>query len=82
MLSRREFLQLAAKAGVATVVLPGCKPGGVAGADADGISVNDVHSHLNPTRVRRIVRPESSDALQAVVRAARAEGRAVSIAGG
>ena len=51
-------------------------------SDADGISVNDVHSHLNPTRVRRIVRPESSDGVQAAVRAAIAEGRAVSIAGG
>ena len=82
MPSRRDFLHLAARAGVAAVVLPGCKPRGLASTDADGISVNDVHSHLNPTRVRRIVRPESSDAMQAVVRAARAEGRAVSIAGG
>jgi hypothetical protein len=24
-------------------------------ADADGTSVNDVHSQLNPTRVRRVV---------------------------
>jgi FAD/FMN-containing dehydrogenase len=82
MLSRRDFLQLTAKAGVATVVLPGCRPGGLPSAGIDGISVNDVHSHLNPTRVKRIVRPESTDAVQAVVRAARAEGRAVSIAAG
>jgi FAD/FMN-containing dehydrogenase len=82
MLSRRDFLRLAANAGVATVVLPGCRPAALANAGADGISVNDVHSHLNPTRVHRVVRPESTDAVQAVVRAARAEGRAVSIAGG
>ena len=82
MLSRRDFLELAAKAGVATVVLPGCKPRALARADAGGIEVNDVHSHLNPTRVHGIVRPDSADAVQAAVRAARAEGRAVSIAGG
>ena len=82
MLSRRDFLELAAKAGIATVVLPGCRPGGLVSTDADGIIVNDVHSHLNPTRVRRVIRPESADAVQIVVRAAGAEGRAVSIAGG
>jgi FAD/FMN-containing dehydrogenase len=82
MLSRRDFLRLAANAGVATVVLPGCTPTALPNAGADGISVNDVHSHLNPARVHRVVRPESTDAVQAVVRAARAEGRAVSIAGG
>ncbi len=82
MFSRRDFLELAARAGVATVVLPGCRPGGLASADADGIIVNDVHSHLNPTRVQRVVRPESADAVQGVVRAARAEGGAISIAGG
>jgi FAD/FMN-containing dehydrogenase len=80
MFSRRDFLQLAAKASVATV-LPGRKATGL-GRESDGISVNDVHSHLNATRVRRIVRPQSSDAVAAVVRSARAEGRCVSIAGG
>ncbi|HEV7905327.1 MAG TPA: FAD-binding oxidoreductase [Pyrinomonadaceae bacterium] len=44
--------------------------------------VNDVHSQLNETRVRRICEPDSVEALQASVRRARAEGRAVAIAGG
>ena len=44
--------------------------------------VNDVHSQLNETRVRSICEPDSLEALQALVRRARAEGRAVSIAGG
>ncbi|MEO8580291.1 MAG: FAD-binding oxidoreductase [Gemmatimonadales bacterium] len=82
MFSRRDFLELAAKAGVATVVLPGCRPAALAGVHDDGIIVNDVHSHLNPTRVQRVVRPDSTDAVQAAIRAAKAEGRAVSIAGG
>lgn len=44
--------------------------------------VNDIHSQLNETRVRRICEPDSMEALQSLVRRARAEGRAVSIAGG
>jgi FAD/FMN-containing dehydrogenase len=44
--------------------------------------LNDVHSALNPTDVDRIERPESVAALQALVRAAAREGRALSCAGG
>lgn len=44
--------------------------------------VNDIHSRLNETRVRRVVEAGSIDAVVATVRAARAEGRAVSVAGG
>jgi FAD/FMN-containing dehydrogenase len=44
--------------------------------------VNDVHSQLNETRVSRIFEPDSVDALQALVRSARTEGQAVSVAGG
>ena len=44
--------------------------------------VNDIHSQLNATTVRRIAEPDSVGALQAAVREARSEGAAVSIAGG
>jgi FAD/FMN-containing dehydrogenase len=44
--------------------------------------VNDVHSQLNETRVHRIVEPDSVLALQASIGRARAENRAVSVAGG
>jgi FAD/FMN-containing dehydrogenase len=44
--------------------------------------VNDVHSQLNETRVRRICEPDSLTALQTLVGRARKAGRAVSIAGG
>ncbi len=81
MISRREFVELAAKAGIATAVT-GCVPRHSAGMPADGVTVNDVHSHLNPTKVHDIARPESVDALQSVVRAARRDGRGVSVAGG
>ncbi len=49
---------------------------------SDDRIVNDVHSQLNRTRVRSIVYPESIEALQAIVKRARARGWAVSIAGG
>lgn len=47
-----------------------------------GVVVNDVHSRLNETRVARVVTPDSVEAIQAVLLQARAEGLAVSIAGG
>jgi FAD/FMN-containing dehydrogenase len=49
---------------------------------APRILVNDEQSQLNPTRVRRIVRPASEAELQAAFHAARREGVPVSIAGG
>jgi len=44
--------------------------------------VNDIHSALNETRVRRIVEADSTDAVVRAVREARREGIAVSVAGG
>ncbi len=53
----------------------------VAGS-SESVVVNDIHSQLNPTTVRRIVEPDSVGALQAALRDARSEGAPVSIAGG
>lgn len=47
-----------------------------------GTVVNDIHSQLNATRIHRIVQPNSVRDIQETVRAATAEGRAISIAGG
>lgn len=47
-----------------------------------GAVVNDVHSRLNETEVHRITRPVSAVDIQAAVRAAGDEGRAISVAGG
>jgi FAD/FMN-containing dehydrogenase len=44
--------------------------------------VNDVHSRLNPTRVARVETPASVAELQAAMRRAAHEGRAVSVSGG
>ncbi len=48
----------------------------------DRRSVNDHHSRLNPTRVRRIERPDSVQALRRLVRRADAAGEPLCIAGG
>jgi FAD/FMN-containing dehydrogenase len=44
--------------------------------------VNDIHSRLNETRVRRVVEVGSVEAVSAAVKGARAQGLAVSVAGG
>lgn len=44
--------------------------------------LNDVHSRLNATTVAQIARPESLEELCAIIRAARQQGMAVSVAGG
>ncbi len=51
-------------------------------AVASGIVVNDVHSQLNPTRVRRVLRPDSVEAVQGALTEAAAAGESVSIMGG
>ena len=79
MLTRREFLEVGARAGAAIALAPyAC----VGKRPAPGIVVNDVHSRLNATRVDGIVRPRSLDAVLELLRTAKEEGRAVSIAGG
>jgi FAD/FMN-containing dehydrogenase len=80
MLTRRDFLKASARAGAAlTLGSAGCsRPI----SEPSKILVNDIHSQLNPTRVRRVVRPQSVEEVAVVIQAAREEGRAVSIAGG
>ena len=46
-------------------------------ASWDGTWVNDIHSRLNRTHVRRVVRPGSVEELQDAVRGARREGAPV-----
>jgi len=72
-LSRRQLLQLLA----AGALFPG------ACTDrANGLWVNDVHAGLNRTRVRRVVRPLSIEALQTALREARRDALPVCLAGG
>lgn len=74
MPTRREFLKLAG-AGLAL-------SSGACQRRESEIMVNDVHSQLNPTRVRAIQVPDSLASLRAAIQSARRDGLAVSIAGG
>ncbi len=80
MLTRRQFLEHAATASAAPALLlprPDRSP-----EAPPGTWVNDVHSRLNPTRVRRIERPESVEGCQTLVQGALRDGRPLCIAGG
>jgi FAD/FMN-containing dehydrogenase len=71
-MNRRDFLK-------ATSVLAAAPPWQ---ADATRTIVNDIHSQLNPTRVREIVPVSSAVEIQQAVTRAAAAGHPVSIAGG
>lgn len=83
MLTRRELLARATRAGAAAALWPGaCARAPRDEAAGDGVWLNDIHSQLNRTRVLRVDKPSTVEALADVVRRAAREGRAVSIAGG
>lgn len=88
MLTRREWLARTTQAIAVGAVWPAaCSRSTGTGdaaavAPAEGEWVNDVHSQLNRTLVRRVERPGNVDALADAVRRAAAEGRTVSIAAG
>ena len=75
-MNRREFLK---SSGMLALSVYGCAP---ALTRRTGIYVNDIHSQLNRTRVREIVRPESLGALWEVVRRAGRHDDPISVAGG
>jgi len=58
--------------------------GGVpaAGVSGTGAWVNDVHAQLNRTRVKAVCRPGSPAEVQRIVRRAKDDGAAISVAGG
>jgi FAD/FMN-containing dehydrogenase len=72
MVTRREFIRTAALFAFAPHVF----------ADREKeIWVNDVHSQLNRTRIREVLRPRTRDELAAIVRSASRKGAAISISG-
>ena len=74
MIDRREFLKITG--------LSAAWPYADAWAQPSGVVVNDLHSQLNPTRVNRVVAPDSLDDARGAIAAAKREGRALCIAGG
>ncbi|MGE4055636.1 MAG: FAD-dependent oxidoreductase, partial [Vicinamibacterales bacterium] len=80
MLTRRELLARTTGLAAAAFVPLGARP--AAGQAADGVWLNDIHSQLNRTRVRRVERPATVNALSDAIRTARSEQLSVSIAAG
>jgi FAD/FMN-containing dehydrogenase len=76
MISRREFL-----AGSVGFALASGKVGKLA-AETKPILVNDIHSQLNSTQVLKVLQPRSLEDVQTIVRSARKDRKASSIAGG
>ena len=72
MLTRREFIRTAALFALAPRIL----------AEPDReIWVNDIHSQLNRTRVRELLRPRTRDELAEIVRSASRKGLPISVSG-
>jgi FAD/FMN-containing dehydrogenase len=76
MFSRRGFI-----AGSVAIAAVSSTPGKLV-PDSKAIVVNDVHSQLNSTRVRRVLEPRSQQDVQSIIRAARKDHTAISVAGG
>jgi len=87
MVTRRRFIVGAGLgAGLAATMpwrgLRAQTSGKTSGKTGETLAVNDVHSKLNPTRLHRIERPARLGELRAAIARARADGRAICIAGG
>ncbi|MDH3195012.1 MAG: FAD-binding oxidoreductase [Hyphomicrobiales bacterium] len=81
MVTRRKFILGTGAA--AALPLDGLSAQtGAERAGRDLLAVNDVHSKLNPTRLHRIETPAGLEDLRAAIAGARAEGKAICIAGG
>src|SRR5437588_463843 len=75
MISRREFV-----AGSIACALASKAP--TRPAEARSVLVNDVHSQLNSTRVLKVLQPRSLQEVQEIIRTARRNRQAISVAGG
>ena len=88
MLTRRRFLggSAASLATVASGCIPHMHVGSPLASSIPAVEtstlVNDLHSQLNPTRVHHIAKPGGVDALAELIAQARADDRAISVAGG
>jgi len=80
MLTRKAFLTLCAKTGAGLALAPWSLAR--AAANRAGAWVNDVHSKLNPTQVKKVIPVDSRASLKASILNARIEGNAISVAGG
>lgn len=82
MINRRDLLRQAAGAGLASAALHLARADEPRRQDDPEVWVNDKQSRLNRTRVARIVQPRSLEEVEATLRAASKEGKALSVCGG
>src|ERR1700730_9237990 len=73
MISRREFI-----AGSVALLVPSSAS---SRPEPEPISVNDIHSQLNSTRVLEILQPRSLEDVQSIVHTARKDRKLISVAG-
>jgi FAD/FMN-containing dehydrogenase len=76
MISRREFIARSVALAVASTTA------GKLAAGPEPILVNDIHSQLNSTRVLKVLEPRSLQDVQGIIRTARKDRKAISVAGG
>ncbi len=76
MISRREFLAGSVALAVTSRASRKREP------ESGSLLVNDIHSQLNSTRVQAILEPRSSEDVETIVRNARKNRKAISVAGG
>src|SRR5258708_39784679 len=76
MFSRRGFI--AGSVAIAAV----SSTSGKLVPESEAILVNDIHSQLNSTRVLKVLEPRSLQDVQSIIRAARKDRIAISVAGG
>jgi FAD/FMN-containing dehydrogenase len=76
MISRREFMAGSAALAVASSAF------GKLASGSESILVNDIHSQLNSTRVLEVLQPRLLEDVQGIIRAARKDRKAISVAGG
>jgi FAD/FMN-containing dehydrogenase len=76
MISRREFVAGSLAFTVASRVAASLA------SEGESAPVNDVHSHLNSTRVLKVMEPCSLEDVQDIIRAAKKNQKTISIAGG
>ena len=80
-ITRRDAVGCAAKVAGAFLALPYLSaPDSSANATND-LLVNDIHSQLNPTRVKKVLKPQSAEQLADIVLSASQQGRTLSLTG-
>jgi FAD/FMN-containing dehydrogenase len=80
-ITRRAVIGCTAKVAGAFLALPYLSAPNSSADTANDLLVNDIHSQLNPTRVNKVLKPQSAEQLAHFVLSASQQGRTLSLAG-